>query len=167
MKKTKKPMRMEWYEKTTEFNSVDDIIEHVASMFLITRNLKVRRYDRGYLVGTYRGEHYKGEIPAYWKKIIKLELYLATDRRCAYCGRTFMLADIEIDHKIPKSHEFWGVDNRISNLTVTCKQCNIAKGAKDVIEFLEYLSPFLLGKCSRRELAKYKLYKKLKAKFKE
>ena len=51
--------------------------------------------------------------------------------KCVYCGCNNI--KLEIDHIIPKS---CGGSNKISNLTLSCKKCNQAKGSKSIREFL-------------------------------
>jgi len=40
---------------------------------------------------------------------------------------------LEIDHVIPQSH---GGSNRVANLVMTCRACNLAKGDKPLEDFL-------------------------------
>jgi hypothetical protein len=53
-------------------------------------------------------------------------------RKCAYCGKENV--PIEVEHIQPKSK---GGTNRISNLTLACRECNEKKGNQDVQEFLK------------------------------
>jgi len=52
-------------------------------------------------------------------------------RRCAYCGKDNV--PLQIEHIHPTSK---GGTNRVSNLTLACEPCNIAKGTRDIKEFL-------------------------------
>ncbi|MBK1734745.1 HNH endonuclease [Halorhodospira abdelmalekii] len=52
-------------------------------------------------------------------------------RCCAYCGATQV--PLEIDHIHPKSR---GGSDRVSNLTLACRECNQAKGHQPVEAFL-------------------------------
>lgn len=51
-------------------------------------------------------------------------------RKCAYCGQTDV--KLEKEHIIPKSR---GGSNRVSNLTVSCRECNQDKGTMTAEEF--------------------------------
>ena len=51
-------------------------------------------------------------------------------RKCAYCGKTNL--PLEVEHIIPKSR---GGSDRVSNLTISCHDCNQRKGNKTAEEF--------------------------------
>ncbi len=51
-------------------------------------------------------------------------------RRCVYCGRG--KTTFEIDHVLPSSR---GGSNRVSNLVLSCHDCNTAKGNRTAAEF--------------------------------
>ena len=53
-------------------------------------------------------------------------------RRCAYCEKGNV--PLQIEHIHPRSK---GGTDRVSNLTLACEPCNIAKGTKDIKEFLK------------------------------
>ncbi|BAY45332.1 hypothetical protein SAMD00079811_29350 [Scytonema sp. HK-05] len=53
-------------------------------------------------------------------------------RCCAYCNSSGV--PLQIDHIKPKSK---GGSDRISNLTLACERCNLAKGNKPVEDFLK------------------------------
>ena len=52
--------------------------------------------------------------------------------KCAYCGNA-RAERYELDHILPKSK---GGTDRVSNLVVSCQDCNIAKGSGSVEKFL-------------------------------
>lgn len=52
-------------------------------------------------------------------------------RRCAYCGAENV--PLEIDHIVPRSK---GGSDRVSNLALACRGCNVKKGSRPVEEFL-------------------------------
>jgi hypothetical protein len=52
------------------------------------------------------------------------------ERTCAYCGKTDV--PLEVEHIVPKSR---GGTNRVSNLTIACRTCNLKKGDKTAEEF--------------------------------
>jgi 5-methylcytosine-specific restriction endonuclease McrA len=69
-----------------------------------------------------RGELFGWEIRSYL-----LEKF---GRRCVYCGRGE--AAFEIDHVLPRSR---GGTERVSNLVLSCHDCNSAKGDRTAAEF--------------------------------
>ena len=64
------------------------------------------------------------------KRNLKEFLLERWGRKCAYCGQSDRL--LVIEHIIPKSR---GGSSAISNLTISCYDCNIAKGNKTASEF--------------------------------
>lgn len=55
-------------------------------------------------------------------------------RRCAYCGRENL--PLEVEHVVPKSR---GGTDRVSNLVMSCRQCNDEKGGLLPDEWLQRL----------------------------
>ena len=55
----------------------------------------------------------------------RMKLVVSDGRKCAYCGLEEV--PLEIDHIIPKSR---GGANRLQNLALSCKECNLAKSNK-------------------------------------
>jgi len=51
-------------------------------------------------------------------------------RKCAYCGKTNI--PLEVEHIVPKSR---GGTDRVSNLTISCRKCNLEKGNQTAEEF--------------------------------
>ncbi len=72
-------------------------------------------------------EYQRGELFGYevWEYLLE-----KWGRRCAYCGAE--KAPLEKDHIVPCSR---GGSDRVSNLTVTCRPCNQAKGDRTAEEF--------------------------------
>jgi 5-methylcytosine-specific restriction endonuclease McrA len=52
-------------------------------------------------------------------------------RKCAYCGKENV--PLQIEHIVPRAK---GGTNRVSNLCLACEKCNLAKGARDIKDFL-------------------------------
>jgi 5-methylcytosine-specific restriction endonuclease McrA len=52
------------------------------------------------------------------------------ERTCAYCGTRAV--PLEVEHIVPKTR---GGTNRVSNLTLACRQCNDRKGTQTAAEF--------------------------------
>lgn len=53
------------------------------------------------------------------------------NRTCAYCGKKDV--PLQVEHIHPRAN---GGTNRVSNLTLACEVCNIAKGTQDIKVFL-------------------------------
>jgi 5-methylcytosine-specific restriction endonuclease McrA len=73
-------------------------------------------------------EYQQGELAGYEVREYLLEKW---GRKCAYCGVENV--PFEVEHIHPKSR---GGSDRLSNLTLSCHDCNQAKGNKDIKDFL-------------------------------
>jgi len=69
----------------------------------------------------------QGELQGYEVKEYLLDKW---GRKCAYCGKTTV--PLEVEHIIPKSR---GGTDRVSNLTISCRACNVKKGNQTAEEF--------------------------------
>jgi len=69
----------------------------------------------------------QGELQGYEVREYLLEKW---GRKCAYCGRKD--CPLEVEHINPKSR---GGTDRVSNLTLSCRTCNLKKGNKTAEEF--------------------------------
>jgi 5-methylcytosine-specific restriction endonuclease McrA len=74
-------------------------------------------------------EYQQGTLAGYETREYLLEKW---GRQCAYCG--IKDVPLQIEHIHPRAK---GGSNSITNLTLSCKKCNIKKGTKDVKEFLK------------------------------
>lgn len=72
-------------------------------------------------------EYQQGELHGYEVREYLLEKW---GRKCAYCGLENV--PLEVEHIVPKSR---GGSNRVSNLTLACNPCNIAKNSQTAAEF--------------------------------
>jgi len=72
-------------------------------------------------------EYQQGELRGYEVREYLLE---KGGRKCAYCGKTDV--PLEVEHIIPGSK---GGSNRVSNLTISCHECNQKKGNSTAEEF--------------------------------
>ena len=72
-------------------------------------------------------EYQRGELAGWEVRCYLLEKY---KRRCVYCGVSNQ--PFELDHVQPRSR---GGSNRISNLVLSCHECNAAKGKQTAREF--------------------------------
>lgn len=99
-----------------------------------------------------RGELFGWEIRAY-----VLEKF---GRRCVYCGRTDVA--FELDHIRPRSR---GGSKRVSNLVLSCHDCNAAKADQTATEFghpeVEDLARLPLRDAAAVNAARYKLVEAL------
>ena len=73
-------------------------------------------------------EYTQGELAGYEIRQYLLEKW---GRECAYCG--VENTPLEVEHIHPKSK---GGSSRVSNLTIACRNCNLAKGNRDIKDFL-------------------------------
>lgn len=109
-------------------------------------------------------EYCQGTLQGYEVRQYLLERW---GRQCSYCGTNSV--PLQIEHICPRVH---GGTNRISNLCLACKACNLAKGTQDIAVFLanrpEVLKRILAtSKIPRRDAAavnttRWALYKRLK-----
>ncbi len=72
-------------------------------------------------------EYQQGELQGYEVKEYLLDKW---GRKCAYCGKTDV--PLEVEHIVPTSR---GGTDRVSNLTIACRTCNVEKGNKTAEEF--------------------------------
>jgi len=72
-------------------------------------------------------EYQQGELQGYEVREYLLDKW---GRKCAYCGKKDV--PLEIEHIIPKSR---GGTSRVSNLTLSCHECNQEKGNQTAEEF--------------------------------
>ena len=73
-------------------------------------------------------QYQQGELAGYEIREYLLEKW---GRQCAYCNAKNI--PLEIEHIHPSSK---GGSSRVSNLTIGCRQCNIAKGNQNLKDFL-------------------------------
>ncbi len=73
-------------------------------------------------------EYQQGELFGYE---VRQYLLLKWGHKCAYCNADNV--SLEVEHILPKSK---GGSNRVSNLTIACRECNQEKGNRAIEEFL-------------------------------
>ena len=71
-------------------------------------------------------EYQRGELSGWEVRAYLLEKF---HRRCVYCGKGDTA--FEIDHQVPRSR---GGSDRVSNLVLSCHDCNSAKGNRTAAE---------------------------------
>jgi len=74
-------------------------------------------------------EYQQGTCAGYETREYLLEKW---GHQCAYCGKENI--PLQIEHIVPRAK---GGSNRISNLCLSCEKCNLAKGTKDIKDFLK------------------------------
>lgn len=72
-------------------------------------------------------EYQQGELAGYEVREYLLDKF---KRTCAYCGAKDV--PLEVEHIVPKSR---GGSNRVSNLAIACRPCNVAKGNQTAEEY--------------------------------
>jgi 5-methylcytosine-specific restriction endonuclease McrA len=72
-------------------------------------------------------EYQQGTLQGYEVREYLLDKW---GRKCAYCGKKDV--PLEVEHIIPKCR---GGTDRVSNLTLACKKCNLKKGDQTAEEF--------------------------------
>jgi len=72
-------------------------------------------------------EYQQGELQGYEVREYLLEKW---SRNCVYCG--VMGVPLQVEHITPRSR---GGTNRVSNLAISCRDCNIEKGTMTAEEF--------------------------------
>ena len=92
-------------------------------------------------------EYQQGTLYGYELREYLLEKW---HRRCGYCGA--QNTRLEVDHIVPKSI---GGSDRVSNLTLSCRPCNVKKTNRPVGKFLAN-KPDLLQKLQRQAKAPLK-----------
>src|SRR5258708_21132970 len=74
------------------------------------------------------GVQYQRGVRAGWE--VRAYLLIKYEYRCAYCGKTDR--PFELDHHVPRSR---GGSNRVSNLVLSCHDCNQEKGNQTATEY--------------------------------
>lgn len=118
----------------TRLANTETWVRRLAAFFPITQvRVETARFDTQIMQDTeIEGRQYQQGELAGWQ--LRSYVFHRDGRRCAYCG-TARAERYELDHIIPRSR---GGTNRVSNLVVSCHDCNVAKGNMSVEDFLAY-----------------------------
>lgn len=111
-------------------NTTKNFIKNLMSYLPITQIIiETAKFDTQKMVSPEISgiEYQQGELQGYEVREYLLEKW---KRTCAYCGKSNI--PLEIEHIIPKSR---GGTNKVSNLTLACRDCNQKKGNKTAREF--------------------------------
>ncbi len=102
---------------------------HLCPITAISQELvkfDLQAMDNPEISGT---QYQQGTLAGYELREYLLEKW---QHKCAYCGATNVA--LQIEHIHPRGR---GGTDRVSNLTLACEPCNIAKGTRDIQEFLK------------------------------
>lgn len=115
--KHKKNAHQKLVNKLKELLPITEIIVEVAKFDTQKmENPEVEGVE--YQQGTLKGYHVREYLLEKW------------NNECAYCGKENV--PLEVEHVVPKSR---GGSDRVSNLTISCHQCNQEKGNQTAKEF--------------------------------
>jgi len=107
-------------------------------------------------------EYQQGTLHGYEVREYLLEKF---GRKCVYCGKKD--CRLEIEHIVPKSK---GGSNRISNLTISCNDCNNKKGTMTAEEFgfleVQKLAKKPLKDAAMMNATRWRTFERLKKSFK-
>lgn len=80
------------------------------------------------------------------KKDLREQIYEASDKKCAICGKPLELSEITIDHIVPLSR---GGSNEIDNYRILCYSCNQFKGDRLDEEMYDGMIDILAAKLTK------------------
>jgi 5-methylcytosine-specific restriction endonuclease McrA len=91
-----------------------------------------------------------------WREL-RRQVIERSDGKCVYCGRKpTPYNPINIDHRIPLCKR-WDLRNKLTNLQLTCSECNKIKGGKSHIRMKKMFEPKSKTKLTKKERRKRKL----------
>ena len=116
----------------TRLANIETWIQRLMALFPITQvRVETARFDTQLMQDAeINGRQYQQGELAGWQ--VRSYVFHRDRRKCAYCG-TARAERYELDHITPRSR---GGTNRVSNLVVSCQECNIRKGNQPVEAFL-------------------------------
>jgi len=106
------------------------LIEQIKKWFPITNTIiEVANFDTQKMQNPEISgiEYQQGELQGYEIREYLLDKW---GRQCVYCKKKDI--PLEVEHINPKSR---GGSNRVSNLTISCRKCNLKKGSQTAEEF--------------------------------
>ena len=117
----------------TRLANTDTWIRRLSEIFPVTLvRVETARFDTQIMqdAEVTGREYQQGELGG-WQ--LRSYVFHRDGAKCRYCGDA-KAERYELDHIVPRSR---GGANRVSNLVVSCQDCNIAKGNMSVEEFLQ------------------------------
>lgn len=109
---------MSWIEfselkiELNERGEHDDWMQAVNFVVQVPRVIRLIRYDR---------------FPRESVKFSRRNVFLRDEHCCQYCGRSFSVQHLSLDHVIPRSR---GGDMSWENIVSACLKCNVRKGGR-------------------------------------
>lgn len=73
------------------------------------------------------------KVPVPAQPLRRERIFRRDDYRCVYCGGSFPVAELTLDHVEPRVK---GGDRSEGNLVTCCRQCNTAKGGEPAWAYL-------------------------------
>ena len=116
----------------------------ISSIIIETVRFDLQKHQNPEISGA---EYQQGELFGYEVREYLLEKW---ERKCAYCSAENIR--LEIDHITAKS---LGGSNRVSNLVICCRECNVKKANRPLQEFLQN-KPLLCSKILNKAKAPLK-----------
>lgn len=112
----------------TRLANTETWTKRLTALFPITQvRVETARFDTQLLQDSeVSGKDYQQGELAGWQ--VRSYVFHRDGHRCAYCGNA-KAERYELDHIVPRSR---GGTNRVSNLVVACRECNIIKGNQPV-----------------------------------
>ncbi len=99
---------------------------HITNISMELVRFDMQLMENAEIAGT---EYQQGTLAGYETREYLLEKW---GRKCTYCGKDNI--PLQIEHIVPRAK---GGTNRIGNLCLACEKCNLAKGTKDIKDFLK------------------------------
>ena len=116
----------------TRLANTETLIQRLCALFPVTLvRVETARFDTQIMqdAEVTGREYQQGEL-AGWQ--LRSYVFHRDGRKCVYCGNA-KAERYELDHIVPRSR---GGANRVSNLVVSCQDCNVSKGNQSVEDFL-------------------------------
>jgi len=67
------------------------------------------------------------KLPKHTVKFNRRNIFARDNNQCQYCGKRFALADLSLDHIVPRSQ---GGESSWENVVCACIDCNVRKGGR-------------------------------------
>lgn len=118
--------------KLHRVQTIETWIKRISSLCNVTKiSMERAKFDTQLMENeSIKGEEYQqGTLMGYEIREFLLERW---DRKCSYCGKENV--PLEVEHIKPKTK---GGSDRISNLCLSCHECNQKKADRDVEDFLQ------------------------------
>ena len=131
-------------------NNIDEARVYLTTDKAKERMQKAPDKTKGYYIldiGTH-SKYYVSKGRIKFPKEVREMMYHAAEGRCALCGRKILYNAISLDHIIPLA--MGGADD-ISNIQVTCRECNLFKGSILPDSFMELITEIFLYQMEKKQ----------------